>query len=624
MSVPVFAAGWGSWTTSASLHTARANYAAAMLPNGQALIVGGTGSSGAALTSAEIFNLSSNTFTTLPTGLPAGVSGLTATVLNDNTVLLAGGLNSAGKSVNTAELYDPSAGGFIKLPMMKVGRSHHTATLLSDGRVLLAGGFYTTAPIANQEIFDPAKRTFTAVAPLKHARMDHTATLLTDGTVLIAGGAGASGPLNSAEIFNPVTNTVTQTGSLSQARTRATASMLYNFDGTVLIEGGQGAGGVDLNTAEEYDPATGAFTTLAAHMNTARSGHTGVTLPYNGKVLIAGGTSAGQPVAANELYDPVANAFVANEPMSVARDEFAANFFAIPAVGQVLMSGGADASGNPLALTETYAYPTIRTDKGDYPPGSPVTITGAGWAPYETVTIQIQETDTDDTWLTDTADSTGSFTDTSFSIQDNDGGVKFVMTATGATSGQTAQYRFTDSNHLDSVVIGPPTSRTVVAGVTANYTISFTSNGSGANPVTLSITTTLPAGTTATFTPNPVDTSLTSALAITTTCRTPPAGTTSFNVRAVADTTQNATGTLVVTACATPTPTRTATATPTATATRTATATLTATPTATATATATATPTATPTATATATATATPTATATATQTATATATATQ
>ncbi len=359
----------GLWTTSGSLNSARANHAAASLPNGQALIVGGTGSSGKPLTSAEIYSLSSNSFTTLPTGLLVGVSGLTATVLNDNTVLLAGGLNSSNRSVNAAELYSPTTGGFIKLPMMKIARSHHTATLLSDGRVLIAGGLYTTAPIANMEIFDPAKRTFAAVAPLKHARQDHTATLLSDGTVLIAGGAGSAGPLSSAEIFNPTTGKVTAAGSLAQARTLATASMLYNFDGTVLIEGGQDATGNDLNSAEEYDPATGAFSTLATHMNTARSGHVGVTLPYNGKVLIAGGTSAGQPVADNEVYDPVTATFVANEPMSVARDEFAANFFALPAVGQVLMSGGADASGNPLALSETYAYPTIRTNKPDYPAG---------------------------------------------------------------------------------------------------------------------------------------------------------------------------------------------------------------------------------------------------------------
>ena len=377
MALPLSAGGPGSWTISASLHTARANHAAAMLPNGQALIVGGIGSSGAALTSAEIYNLASNTFTTVPTGLPAGVSGLTATVLKDNTVLLAGGLNSAGKSVNTAELYDPSAGGFIKLPAMKVGVSHHTATLLSDGRVLIAGGLYTTAPVANEEIFDPSTRTFTAVAPLKHARQDHTATLLDDGTVLIAGGSSSAGPLASAELYNPTTNTVSEVGSLNTARTLATASILYTFYGDVLIEGGRNAAGGDLNTAELYDPTAQTFTTLAAQMNTARSGHVGVTLPYNGKVLIAGGTSAGQPVTDNEVYDPVANAFVANEPMSVARDEFAANFFALPAVGQVLMSGGVDASSNPLALTEMYAYPTIRTDKADYPPGSPVTIYGS-------------------------------------------------------------------------------------------------------------------------------------------------------------------------------------------------------------------------------------------------------
>src|SRR6202167_4438311 len=84
--LPLSAQAPGAWTVSGSLNTARANHAAATLPNGQALVVGGTASSGKPLTSAEIFSLSSNTFTTLPTGLATGVSGLTATVLDDNTV----------------------------------------------------------------------------------------------------------------------------------------------------------------------------------------------------------------------------------------------------------------------------------------------------------------------------------------------------------------------------------------------------------------------------------------------------------------------------------------------------------------------------------------------------------
>jgi len=309
-----------------------------------------------------------------------------------------------------------------------------------------------------------------------------------------------------------------------------------------------------------------------------------VTLPYNGKVLIAGGTSGGQPVTANELYDPVAGAFVANEPLSVARDELAANFFAIPEVGQVLLSGGLDSSGNPLALTEMYAYPTIRTDMADYPPGSPVTIYGAGWIPGETVSIQIQQTNDDDVWLTDTADATGSFTDNSFGITDSDGGVKFVMTATGNTSGLTAQYRFTDS--VMSVSLANSSETVVAGGTTGNYGVTVDFSGFGTQHATLT-TSTLPAGATANVSPvtgTGFPVSGTSTLTITTTCGTTLPNTYTFTVTATGSmgtsgTATSSNATLIVQPCATPTPTRTPTATLTATPTATATATLTRTPT---------------------------------------------
>jgi N-acetylneuraminic acid mutarotase len=543
MALPISAEAPGVWTLSANLNTARANHAAAMLPNGEALIVGGTDGSGNPLTSAEIYSLSSNTFTAAPTGLTTAASGLTATVLNDNSVLLAGGVNSSGSPVAAAGLYDPTQNAFTALPAMNTARSHHTATLLNNGTVLIAGGSGASGQLASLEIYNPTSQTFSVAADLRKARQDHTATLLTDGTVLIAGGADSSGPLASAEIFNPTGSTVTEAGSLSQARTLATASMLLDLNGDVLIEGGQNASGTDLDTVEEYNPATNTFTALTAQMITARSGHLGLTLPYNGKVLIAGGTSAGHPVTANELYDPITGIFVANEPMSTARDEFAANFFAVPAVGQVLMSGGLDSSGNPLALTEMFSYPTIRTDKSDYPPGSPVIIYGAGFAPGEQVITQIQESDSDDTFLTDTADSTGSFTAYNFGISDSDGGVKFLMTAAGQTSGQTAQDKFTDTKlvNLTGVTVAPLTRGVTAGQATAKYniTVDFNTNPSGGTgTATAALTTSaLPPGATANFSPSSVTstgtgTSRPSTLNISTVCGTTPPGPYTFTVTA--------------------------------------------------------------------------------------------
>lgn len=222
VAMPLSAQAPGLWTLSGNLNIARANHAAAMLPSGQALIVGGTGSSGNALTSAEIFSLTGNTFTTVPTGLTVGVSGLTATVLNDNTVLLAGGLDGSGNPVAAAQLFDPSINGFITLPAMNAARSHHTATLLADGRVLIAGGSGPSGQLASLEVFDPNSRTFSAVGNLQNARQDHTATLLADGTVLIAGGSNTAGPLASRKFStrSPTTLSPRQGASTRRARWR--------------------------------------------------------------------------------------------------------------------------------------------------------------------------------------------------------------------------------------------------------------------------------------------------------------------------------------------------------------------------------------------------------------------
>ncbi|MGA8305816.1 MAG: kelch repeat-containing protein [Candidatus Acidiferrales bacterium] len=86
-------------------------------------------------------------------------------------------------------------------------------------------------------------------------------------------------------------------------------------------------------------------------METARSAAT-ATLLNTGKVLVAGGADAnGQPVAMAELYDPSNGTFSPTGSMETARANFAATL--LPN-GKVLVTGGLDTSGNPLATAELY------------------------------------------------------------------------------------------------------------------------------------------------------------------------------------------------------------------------------------------------------------------------------
>lgn len=85
----------------------------------------------------------------------------TATLLNDGTILLIGGIGSAGNTLASAEVFNPATGTITVVGNMTTARSGHTATLTADGRVWIIGGIdgagLTTALI---EVFDPATGTF--------------------------------------------------------------------------------------------------------------------------------------------------------------------------------------------------------------------------------------------------------------------------------------------------------------------------------------------------------------------------------------------------------------------------------------------------------------------------------
>src|SRR5437016_7564169 len=91
---------------------------------------------------------------------------------------------------------------------------------------------------------------------------------------------------------------------------------------------------------------------------------------------------------------------------------------------------------------------TVATDQPDYHPGQTVTITGSGWEPGGTVDMVLHDDPPldPDLALTSVADANGDFTNTDFVVDVFDLGVTFTLTATGLSSGQTAETTFTDAS----------------------------------------------------------------------------------------------------------------------------------------------------------------------------------
>jgi Bacterial Ig-like domain (group 2)/Galactose oxidase, central domain/Kelch motif len=340
------------FTPTGSLHEARGLHTATLLPDNKVLVAYGSNSSAytnatgyVGLTSIEVYDPGTGTFTEIVGEDGVGIFGHTATLMPNGKVLLAGGFvnsvwdYSGSTSYNVANLYDLATGVFSGTGNMTASRGDHTATLLANGKVLIAGGADqdpTGTGLASAELYDPSTSTFTPTGSMAVGRFLHTATPLQNGRVLIVGGAltSASDPVATAEVYDPATGIFTTTGAMANAREQHTATLLA--DGRVLIVGGTTSTGTgDLHptaTVEVYDPSTGSFS-VTGSMAEARTLHTATLLP-SGKVLVAGG---GDENSTAEVYDPATGSFSFTGGMEIGRSGHTAT--PLPN-GSVLVGGG--------------------------------------------------------------------------------------------------------------------------------------------------------------------------------------------------------------------------------------------------------------------------------------------
>ncbi|MBZ5694138.1 MAG: hypothetical protein LAN36_02125 [Acidobacteriia bacterium] len=285
-------------------------------------------------------------------------AGHTAILLNNGMVLIAGGY-SGSAYLSTAELYNPATGTFTATGRMRSARSLHIATLLNSGKVLLTGGYTGGIALASSaELYDPSTGTFTATPNMHNQRANHTATLLGDGTVLIAGGQAGflgSSVISQAELYNPSTNTFITVGNMTAARAFHSATLLQG--GKVLIAGGRNSGSTSqYSSAELYDPLAHSFSATGS-MNAARELQRAISM--NGIVLLAGGWNGSSYLSSAELYDAASGTFTLTGSMSVTRRWHTATLLND---GSVLVAGGENTSSSALSSAEVFSFPSGSLD----------------------------------------------------------------------------------------------------------------------------------------------------------------------------------------------------------------------------------------------------------------------
>ena len=313
----------------------------ALMPNGKVLAYDSVGDA-----ATETFPVHDHTRATLwdpatgdqtpvwvQTGHNVFCSGLAH--LTDGRLFLAGGnLDSALNGIRQTHIFDPSSNMWSLGPDMAAGRWYPTVTPLRNGEMLITSGgpsvpevrttggslrSLSTASLS-QPLYPwidvaPDGRAFVSGpdTTMRSLNTDGTGAWQTHGQrdginrsygshvpydvgkILVAGGGGSSRDARVIDV-NGATPTVTATAPMANGRRQHNLTVLA--DGSVLATGGNssGAGLVDLANgvyaAERWNPATGAWTTLAAESVTRQYHSTALLLP-DGRVLSSGGGICG-------------------------------------------------------------------------------------------------------------------------------------------------------------------------------------------------------------------------------------------------------------------------------------------------------------------------------------------
>lgn len=285
----------------------------------------------------------------------------TAPLLNRRHLLLGGAASLALAACGGSGSEDRGFRDRWTTFSMPMPLAMHAAIASADGTVLVTGGSRGASTLsAGIDRFDPGTRRFTAIGEMATGRQEHVPVRVGETQVLVVGGLTSASSWPVAELIDERTGIATPAGAQVQPRIWHSATRLR--DGRVVAIGGLG-----LDSAELWDPATRRWRLAAGRMAHDRSRHT-ATLLADGRVLVVGGSSDRVNHVFAEVFDPATETFSPLPTGGLALPRRLFHDAHRLADGSVLVLGGSDQESDLEPRAEVWRIDAAATRIAAAPP----------------------------------------------------------------------------------------------------------------------------------------------------------------------------------------------------------------------------------------------------------------
>lgn len=231
------------WTTKTSIPNARYR-ASGTVVNGLIYIFGGSG----APTTVDVYNPSTDKWTTQPTSMPTSRSQLSVSAVNGKIYAIG------GQPTLTIDEYIISSDLWSAKTATSTGREGFTTSVV-DGKIYIIGGWsdLLSSTLDIVEGYDPVTDEIVTKSSMTTSRCGHTSSVV-NGVIYVIGGwpGGGSTNYDDVEKYNPSTDSWDTKTSMPTARHYASSTVIND---EIYVIGGEDAPDENLTLVEKYIPA---------------------------------------------------------------------------------------------------------------------------------------------------------------------------------------------------------------------------------------------------------------------------------------------------------------------------------------------------------------------------------